>query len=108
MKIHPNKQNNPKESKTVAMREVKSQYSEEIVKKLIDKIITLTFSQILYTKVNSQINQFCIENTFKSLNQFIELQNINHEIDDCYPEHKKNLNFSFKLEKRKKMLIEQI
>ena len=72
-------------------------YSEEIVKELIDKLISLTMTKIFREKVDSKIADFCFEGVLRALNLTISISNIEHDIDNIYDmenitDDKKRLN----------------
>ena len=75
-------------------------YSEIIVKCIINKIISLSFSKIDSKKINNQIIFFIFNNMRNSINNLIELYNINHEIDICSDINIKN-NLSFNKDNKK-------
>ena len=57
-------------------------YSEEIAKSMVDKIISLTFTLLYKKEFAKKLSNFYIEDFFKSINNLLELCNINHDIDD--------------------------
>ena len=59
-------------------------YSEDIVKEIIDKIISLSITEVFTTKINSKINEFCFQTIQRYLNLTIFLMNINHDRDNLY------------------------
>ena len=59
-------------------------YSEEIVKELIDKLISLTMTKLFREKVESKISDFCFEGVIRALNLTISISNIEHDIDNIY------------------------
>ena len=72
-------------------------YSEEIVKELIDKLISLTMTKLFREKVESKISDFCFEGVIRALNLTISISNIEHDIDNIYDvenisDDKKRLN----------------
>ena len=72
-------------------------YSEEIVKELIDKLISLTMTKLFREKVESKISDFCFEGVIRALNLIISISNIEHDIDNIYDvenisDDKKRLN----------------
>ena len=72
-------------------------YSEEIVKELIDKLISLTTTKLFREKVESKISDFCFEGVIRALNLTISISNIEHDIDNIYDvenitDDKKRLN----------------
>lgn len=72
-------------------------YSEEIVKELIDKLISLTMTKLFKEKVESKISDFCFEGVIRALNLTISISNIEHDIDNIYDvenitDDKKRLN----------------
>ena len=68
-------------------------YSEEIVKSIVDKIISLTFTKLYMENLEKKISDYSIEYFIKSTNILLELCNINHDIDD------KKLNLRLKFSK---------
>lgn len=72
-------------------------YSEEIVKELIDKLISLTMTKLFREKVESKISDFCFEGIIRALNLTISISSIEHDIDNIYDvenitDDKKRLN----------------
>ena len=72
-------------------------FSEEIVKELIDKLISLSMTKIFREKVDSKISNFCFESIIRGLNLTVSLTNINHDKDNIYDienisDDKKRLN----------------
>ena len=72
-------------------------YSEEIVKELIDKLISLTMTKLFREKVESKISDFCFEGVIRALNLTISISNIEYDIDNIYDvenitDDKKRLN----------------
>ena len=59
-------------------------YSEEIIKELIDKLISLTMTKLFREKVESKISDFCFEGVIRALNLTISISNIEHDIDNIY------------------------
>ena len=68
-------------------------YSEEIVKSIVDKIISLTFTKLYTKNLEKKLSDYNIEYFIKSTNFLLELCNINHDIDD------KKLNLRLKFSK---------
>ena len=54
-------------------------YSEEIAKSMVDKIISLTFTLLYKKEFAKKLSYFYIEDFFKSINNLLELCNINHD-----------------------------
>lgn len=59
-------------------------YSEEIVKEIIDKIISLTITKIFTAKIDSKISDFCFDSMLRFLNLTLSLTNIKHDRDNIY------------------------
>jgi len=59
-------------------------YSEEIVKELIDKLISLTMTKIFREKVDKKISDFCFEGVIRVLNLAVSISSIEHDIDNIY------------------------
>ena len=59
-------------------------YSEEIIKEIIDKIISLSITEVIRTKIDSKISNFCFETIQRYLNLTVSLTNINHDRDNLY------------------------
>ena len=57
-------------------------YSEEVSKEIILKLISLTISKNFSNKIDKKINDFCIEEFMRKINNLLQLYNINHEVDD--------------------------
>ena len=84
-------------------------YGEEIVKELIDKIISLSLTNIFREKVNSKISDFCFDSIKRALNLTLSITNINHDKDNIYnieniTDDKKRLNSDEKRYKTKNHL----
>ena len=56
-------------------------FSEEVVKEIINKLISNTIISIENKKMNKIIDEYYIYNLFNSLNNIIEIYNINHDAD---------------------------
>lgn len=78
-------------------------FSEEIARDIINKLISLTFSRIYMKKMNKIIDEFYVINLFKTFNNLIEMNNINHDmdIDNQTDENNKNKSFIIELKKDK-------
>ena len=59
-------------------------YSEEISKEIINKLITLTFIENKRKKIEKQIKTFSINYLITNFNNLIELNSLNHDIDDKF------------------------
>lgn len=59
-------------------------YSEEVVKEIIDKIISFSITNTFRKSVNSKISPFCFEGIIHILNIAVSLIHINHDIDNIY------------------------
>ena len=59
-------------------------YSEEIAKEIIDKIISLTITNVMTRKIEKRIPDFCIEEFNKTLKNFVQIIYINHDSEDAY------------------------
>lgn len=59
-------------------------YSEEIVKEIIDKIISLTFTKLFSQKLEGKVSNYCLDSVYKALNNFLQLSYINYDHDDLY------------------------
>ena len=59
-------------------------YSEEIVKEIIDKIISLTFTKLFSKKLERNASNYCIDIINKTMNNFLKLSFINYDKDDLY------------------------
>ena len=59
-------------------------YSEDIVKEIIEKIISLTLTQVIRKRIDSKINIICFETIQRFLNLTVSLTNINHDRDNIY------------------------
>ena len=59
-------------------------YSEEIVKEIIDKIISLTLTKIFTAKIDVKISDFCFDSMLRFLNLTLSLTNIKHDRDNIY------------------------
>ena len=59
-------------------------YSEDIVKEIIEKIISLTITQVIRKRIDSKINKICFETIQRFLNLTVSLTNINHDRDNIY------------------------
>ena len=59
-------------------------YSEEIVKELIDKLISLTMTKIFREKVDKKISDICFEGVIRVLNLAVSISSIEHDIDNIY------------------------
>ena len=70
-------------------------YSEEIAKKIIDKLISLAVNKVYLKKVEEKMPKYYLRHFIKSTNNFIELCNINHDIDDMFSNKKINNNLTF-------------
>ena len=57
-------------------------YSEEVSKEIILKLVSLTISKNFSNKIDKKINDFCIEEFMRKINNLLQLYNINHEVDD--------------------------
>ena len=57
-------------------------YSEEISKQIIEKIVSKVISTNFYNNVEKQFNDFCLDEFFKKIDNFVELTHLDHEIDD--------------------------
>ena len=57
-------------------------YSEEISKQIIEKIISKVISTNFYNNVEKQFNDFCLDEFFKKIDNFVELTHLDHEVDD--------------------------
>ncbi len=69
-------------------------YSEEIAKKIIDKLISLAINNVYLKKVEEKIPTYYLRLFIKSSNNFIELCNINHDIDDMFSNKKIDKNLT--------------
>ena len=70
-------------------------YSEEIAKKIIDKLISLAVNKVYLKKVEEKMPKYYLRHFIKSTNNFIELCNINHDIDDMFSNKKIDNNLTF-------------
>jgi hypothetical protein len=59
-------------------------YSEDIIKEIIDKVISLSITEVIKTKIDSKISNFCFETIKHYLNLTVSLTNINHDRDNLY------------------------
>ena len=59
-------------------------YSEEVVKEIIDKIISLSFSKLFENELKKNIPNFCVNAVQNTLNNFMKIFYINYDIDDSY------------------------
>ena len=59
-------------------------YSEEIVKEIIDKIISLSMTNIFKANIDSKISNFCFNTMLRFLNLTLSLTNIKHDRDNMY------------------------
>ena len=57
-------------------------YSEEIVRNMIEKIISLVIADSFNKNLKPKFGEFCNKEIIKTINNITELNNINHEIDD--------------------------
>ena len=59
-------------------------YSEEVAKEIIGKLISLSITQILKNKIYSKISNFCFESVKHFLNLTVSISFINHDRDNIY------------------------
>lgn len=59
-------------------------YSEEIVKEIIDKIISLSITRIITSKIDKDISYFCYSGIKRVINDLIQISYINRDKDDIY------------------------
>ena len=59
-------------------------YSEDIIKEIIDKLISLSITEVIRTKIDSKISDFCFETIKRYLNLTVSLTNISHDRDNLY------------------------
>lgn len=57
-------------------------YSEEVSKEIIEQLISLTISLHFTNIVEKKFNNFCINELFQKLTNFLQINYINHENDD--------------------------
>ena len=75
--------------------------SESIIKTIIEKLISLTISKSKSDYIEKTIPKFCFDKLKNSINNFIELNFISHDIDDYDLKEKKEKTFSKSFEKIK-------
>ena len=71
-------------------------YSEEIVKEIIDKIISLSFSKLFKHIIEKKISDYCITGIQNTLNRIMKMSLINYDNEDLY--------YSYKIMSNKKYL----
>lgn len=57
-------------------------FSEEVSKEIIEKLISLTISKSFSNKIDNKINKCCLEEFLRKINNLVQLNNINHEVDE--------------------------
>lgn len=57
-------------------------FSEEIAKMILEKIVSLVFTNNFQNKIENKLSEYCYDLTKKTVNNLIELSNINHDCDD--------------------------
>ena len=89
MKQHKKRIKKKKKSKTDEIVPTKHEkvgninfYSEEVSKGIIEKLISLAISSNFTNKVEKKFNEFCYEELYQKINNFIQINHINHETDD--------------------------
>ena len=77
--------------------------SESIVKNIIEKIISLTITEVNKNKIESKIPEFCFKDIKQTLELAIFVDFVNYDKDDIKHKHTL-LDFNSKSEKRLKIL----
>ena len=57
-------------------------YSEEIVKEIIDKIISLSFSKLFKHIIEKKISDYCITGIQNTLNRIMKMSLINYDNEE--------------------------
>ena len=84
--------------------------SESIIRPFIEKLISLTISKSKANYIDKTIPKFCFKNLKNSINNFIELNFISHDIDDCDLKEKKQKRYSnsFEIKSKNNDLFENL
>ena len=84
--------------------------SESIIRPIIEKLISLTISKSKANYIEKTIPKFCFKQLKNSINNFIELNFISHDIDDCDLKEKKQKRYSnsFEIKSKNNDLFENL
>ena len=83
-------------------------FSEEIAREIINKLISLTFTNLYMKKMNKIIDNYYVTNLLGQINNLIEISFINHDLDIDIQEDDGIKNKSFIIEPKKKVIERRI
>ena len=83
-------------------------FSEEIAREIINKLISLTFTNLYMKKMNKIIDNYYVTNLLGQINNLIEISFINHDLDIDIQEDDNIKNKSFIIEPKKKVIERRI
>ena len=83
-------------------------FSEEIAREIINKLISLTFTNLYMKKMNKIIDSYYVRNLLSQINNLVEISFINHELDINIQEDDDIKNKSFIIEPKKKVIERRI
>ena len=83
-------------------------FSEEIAREIINKLISLTFTNLYMKKMNKIIDNYYVRNLLCQINNLVEISFINHELDINIQEDDDIKNKSFIIEPKKKVIERRI